>query len=778
VAIAVLATLAAVAGHLAVAAHTPRWREPISVAAAIATVVVMAQLVPLPIALVDAIAPDAADSVRRTAALLDRAAPTWATLSMSPVATRQELVEGLAVLAVFVVAWGAAASGERLWTLRIAATSIALVGLVTVAHWMLDLRRPFGIFDEPYWHPAWTGPLLNVNTLGGVLAAGAPAAAACGLDERRLSARAPWLAIAGGMAGLAIATFSRGAILSLIVGVTVLGILLRWRRGRANAPTTVLAVGAAVAALFVLTTLAALVEPLVAETARGTPRFEVYARSLDLAARAPWIGVGRGAYSVAFVRLWGTLERAEYPENLELQWLTELGAPTAILLVAALSVTLWRAAKVARSTPQLGAIAAVVSLAVHDQFDFACEIAGVGVLAACLLGAALAPSGGAKRAADRNPMAERRLSPGLAGALTCAAALVLGPGAIAAEARTLAGSVARAAQRRDWQALERDARAGIEAHPSEPLFPMMLGYSAVVRNDPAALRWLNRAMVLGPHWWGPHRLAAQWLARHGAIEQAWLEVREIRQIQPDQAGYDACIVGRREGSSEAAIRIFADDPELLDGVVRCAGIGEEDAARIDAFLAERGLPGPVVRRARAALRAGRPDEAIRALDRLEEGQGGGEAAFARADAQLALGRAFDAAAILEAERQRAPTREVLERLARAYAQAGDAERMRSTIQRIVEAEQTTPVSLAQSRLLLADLEESLGNVGHATRALEEARRLDPTGPALERILAMAERTGDGRRAQLARMELCRRDGQASPFCAEREGTPAQLDDLP
>jgi hypothetical protein len=55
------------------------------------------------------------------------------------------------------------------------------------------------------------------------------------------------------------------------------------------------------------------------------------------------------------------------------------------------------------------------------------------------------------------------------------------------------------------------------------------------------------------------------------------------------------------------------------------------------------------------------------------------------------------------------------------------------------------------------------------RALEEAYRLDPDCGALERLVPLAESLGETRRARLARLELCRRDGPESEWCTARTG---------
>jgi hypothetical protein len=72
-------------------------------------------------------------------------------------------------------------------------------------------------------------------------------------------------------------------------------------------------------------------------------------------------------------------------------------------------------------------------------------------------------------------------------------------------------------------------------------------------------------------------------------------------------------------------------------------------------------------------------------------------------------------------------------------------------------------------MLLAELEGVVGSPPRAVRALEEAYRLDPDCGALERLVPLAESLGETRRARLARLELCRRDGPESEWCTARTG---------
>lgn len=764
VAIAILAPLAALAAHLAYAQYAPAVRQPAITAALIVAGVVALQAVPLPIELVAAWFPDAAATTRSAAVVIGAAAPDLASLSLAPLGTRRELAEGFAILSVLVASWSASAAGDRVWVVRAAAGSIVLIALVSLLHTVLDVRQPFGFLRAPHWNPAFIGPILNQNMLGGVLAAGAPLALACGVDSERREVRLPWLAAAAGLALMTSFCGSRGAIMSLGVGVIAFAAL--WARNAKVAPSrtrVAMLLGTGLVVITSVTAFALVADPMIAETRQGLPKLEMFRRSLDLVPGAPWSGVGRGAYAVAFVRAHGGLERPEHPENMVVEWIVELGLPLAIVLIAALAVSLVRAVRGARSPAQIGAIAATGSLVAHDQFDFALEMVGIAVVGAAILGAAVAPSNGSAPSSPTptGPSADVKLAPAVLGVLGLVVSLFIAGPTIELAVPRLRDEMVDAIRTQDWGRVDALSASAIRAHPSEPVFPLLAGHASLLQDREDTLNWLSRAMLLAPWWYEPHHLTARWLARHGAVEQAWLEVREVRRIEPAMGPRVACAVASRPGATASALRVLAEDRELLDAIVRCTPA--EGGAVIDAALATAGHAGALLRQARAAIAGGRGADALEILARVEEDDDA--ALLVRADALRLTGHHSAAVAALERRPRGDRSRPIVVRLARAQADAGDEDAMRATLEDLLALGDGSPGELASQRLLLAELEAALGHEALAMRALRDAHDAEPDGPALQRILTLATRTGDRARERLARAELCRREGPHSAHCA-------------
>ena len=101
---AAIALLAAIAGGAALLAWRSAWptlREPAMAALGLAAAWCVVQTVPMPIWLVDAIAPATSTSAREAAALLGRDAPWFVALSESPYHTHAAVVSATAVAVTF-----------------------------------------------------------------------------------------------------------------------------------------------------------------------------------------------------------------------------------------------------------------------------------------------------------------------------------------------------------------------------------------------------------------------------------------------------------------------------------------------------------------------------------------------------------------------------------------------------------------------------------------------------------------------------------------------------
>jgi len=744
------------------------------------------QALPLPAGLVAWLAPGSLADGLETARVLGEEPPWLATLSRSGAATLRELLEAAALAAAFFAGSLAIPLVGRQPVALAGAIGVLAAAFVTIAHVVVGAESVYGVFEHVLPVPLM-GPIGNVNHLAGMLAMGVPVLVGLALDADE-RARRGWLLGAASLSGaFALACISRGGVLSLGVGLgTLLVLVLLGARRARDHRTTQRAWTALVA--FGLTGLALGVAAYVLseEIALdfGTPpleKLELAARGLVLLADAPWLGVGRGAFGVAFTAL-DRGGRMFFPENLLVQWSTEWGLPVTLTLLGALGAAWLRAARQATSPTQLGALAATLSIFVHDQVDFALEKLAVSASAAVLLAAALTPSTrstketarlGAKP--DRRTLA-LRASPAV---LAVALALLCGAAVHRDDPRRLEAEMLALAASDRLDEVERTGRTAMRAHPSEPVFPLILGWAVARADDLEAPRWLDRAGLLAPTWPAPHLILSRWLARRGNLTQAWLEVREAERRSPLAGAEEICLFVPFAEVNELA-RVFADEPlrsRVLSHAARCAGVPADRADGIDRALLDGSPPPDVaaeadVRRARRALATGELAEAGRLLGSVPELPADAPASwsvrFARADLLVAQGRPDEASELLA---PRAPIELEalrLESLARAHARAGNAEGMRAAVRDLRAFAAGSGPRLAVNATLLGHLEASLGNVGRAYQAFEEAARLDPECDARRALAQLAAREGDHARAADAYAELCRAGRPDGADCAEAD----------
>lgn len=738
------------------------------VAMAVGLAATLAQAVPLPEPLLAAVAPRSAAMAADAADALGREALGAWPISRSPAATRAAIVVGLAIAATFAAAGALVRKGQRARVLALVVASGLSMIVVVAAHWALRADAVFGLYRPEHPSTHLIGPLLDPNHLGGFLAMCVPIALGLGLDTSDAGWRVRWLGAAGVMTAAVLATLSRGAVLGLVVGLLVLTALLalrrrgrptrRGRRGetaRYVGAAGAVAVGGAVALYLLSGPLRADFESTSAEKLR------LASRGLDLLTDALWTGVGRGAYSAAFVGLYGTVVRYEHPENWLVEWATGWGVPVTLVVIALMAAAWVRSARDARSAPQVAALAAIASIVAHDIVDFALEMPAVAAISAAVLACATVPS---TRRNDRDwQLASARQSSIALGAVTLLTALTIGPSIDADSVRSRQARLSNLLAQASWDAFDREIAGATALHPSEPAFALLAAEGAVRRANPDAGRWLNRAMRLAPAWYSPHLLAARWLRRSRRNPQAWLEIEQAELLRPGISAPLACALLTSEREVDTAVQVFGEDDgghRVLDGLADCPGLAPALTARIDRALEGSGLPGPRVRAAQRALSAGRTSEALRLLEGVEPDRSDLRLVLLRADAWVASGHAQEAAASLAEIPGAARNPDLLRRIAAAQAAAGSADAMRRTLAELRGLAAGSGQRLSAARLLEGDLERSLGNRGRAMQAYEQADRLGPSEETAGRIADLAESEGDLRRAYQARTEQCRRAGRS------------------
>lgn len=465
-----------------------------------------------------------------------------------------------------------------------------------------------------------TPTLINPNHAAAAAAVAPPLLFGLAVEREALGARL--LAGLGVVVtgALVVLTLSRGGIAVLVFEVLAMTVYAAsWRRqGR------ILPLFLGFGALATAGATAAFVagDALVHEVADGDlSKLDLIRRGARLALDHASFGVGRGAFASAFAAYEspaaGGLVRFSHPENLPVELASELGLPAAIALLGALLVALGRSARAALRRPTYaGALVAVVGIAVHEQFDFATEFAGVAMLTAAIL--AVVTSAPHAEGHARGSRASLLHDAAWAIALPLLGVALLRPHwrhSLDDDQREVAalwrdGQVHRAKAEVDAAALR---------HPADPYLALAAGVARLPGGE--AGPHLIRAVSLSPHRAFTHIWLGRALLGFGRAPQAWGEYREaLRLSAPAAEAVIADVVGfgapLREietmTTSESTLRLAV---ARLEGAKRPA-----DAAALDEGFIERFPPAPEarLRRARRAAAAGDVAGALRQARELRD----------------------------------------------------------------------------------------------------------------------------------------------------------------
>jgi len=657
------------------------------------------------------------------------------TISYDPGSTHLQMLVGISIVAGFLAARLGGPSGLK--PIAVATvTSAVLIGLVGLAHQAAGTGLVFGIYTPRFTAPRLLTPLMNSNHLGGfsLMAALIAAGLAAQVDGRW---RRLWAA-ASVLCSIVVAwTASRGAIGSLLFGFVLLGAWLSdaRRSDRRKAMIPVAVVGASLAGLLAFAGL----EPVLRRfETQGFDKLQTAARSLGLLdGSAWWLGVGRGAFSAAFVTQEGTSARVTHPENIIAQWMTEWGAPLSVALFLVLVLALWRRF---RSTDQPLVVAVCVSifaLSLQNLVDFSLEMAGVVVVVAALLGALLpAPSA---------PPSKRSRSFLLATFGTFAVSLVvLAPRVLNSDTQSIVDRLTRLMQIDDEPRFEKTLQRGLALHPGEPSLALLAGTYAGLKRRSDAPRWLAVVAEEAPGWAAPHAIAARWLLTEGRTDQALLAIREAEQMHPRSGRAPLCellnrfpeiaYVERAAPSSDLRI-------DYLSSTASCPGLNTALRAEIDALILrdEPTHTTSVLREARRLGKHDRTQEAIALLRRaLQEHPEESKLWVALVRAHLNADAPEQALLTLEEARSgglAGPS--LLETQARVQAALRRTDELRATIARLRGQSRGDPKLVARSFMLEGELEASLGNINEALAAYAAADLANPETPALRHAAELA-----------------------------------------
>jgi len=698
------------------------------------------------------------------------------TISYDPGSTHLQILIGIGILSAFLAGRLGGSSGVKPLAIATVASAV-LIGLVGFAHEVTGRDVLFGIYSPRFTSTRLLAPLMNSNHLAGFSLVGALIAAGLAAQEGVRHKRIAWIAASVFCAMVVAWTLSRGAIGALLFGFVLLATWLV-RSGQSDgrrAAIPVAVVGAAMAGVVAFAGL----EPILRRFEKqDLDKLEVAAHSLRLLdGSAWWLGVGRGAFSSAFVAHGGPGDRYTHPENLLVQWTTEWGVLVALALLLVLTRALWKRFRTAEEPLIAAVCVAIFALGLQNLVDFSLEMAGVVVVVAALLGALLPARGSLP--SERS----RRLLLALFGVFVMVLA-AFGPRVLASDTQSIVDRLTREMQADDGANFEATLRRGLALHPSEPALALFAGTYAGSKRHPDTVRWLSIVMEEAPGWAAPHAAAARWLFTGGQTDQALLEIREAEQRHPGRGQQVLCKILERFPRMEYIERAAPTEDRriaYLNRTARCPGLPADLRAEIDSTILEDEPTHvwAVLREVQRLVAHERSSDAIALLQHaIEHNADNDRLRVALVHAHLKTGDPEEARLVLEdAISGGLATRPLLKTQARVEAALGQTDSMRATLTRLRGQARGEAHLIASSLILEGNLEGSLGNIDEALAAYAAADVANPESPALLYAAALALKSGRPTYARRAYATLCRRNPDG-PSCAQearlsKEPSPTQ-----
>lgn len=726
--------------------------------------VIVLQTVPLPIALVQALSPLAADDAVHVAAMLGDPAPSWIPLSRDPGRTRLSLLLAINVICT-VLSMSLLVERQRpRGFIRTIAFACSVIVVISLAHAAVGATKVFGLY-EPVIGGRVMGPIINLNHRGAFAALTALLCLGLGLQEEPGMRKSLALFGATLAVSLAVVSNSRGGALSILVATGLAVYLSRRAGARMELLARAVVVALVVATLGAIGFMLYRMRDLTA--LNDIERIDLFRRSTDLALDHWLAGAGRGAFEPAFMYRSTFLARYTHPENVLLQYASELGMPIAASVIALFARSTWKAFRTSQTSTTLGA-GVLVMLFLHDFFDFSLELAGVAVPAAACAGIAWTRSHEDRKSAHY-VWAIATLS--ALGVTALAVRLpVDDPAAIRARLQADSLTTAQLAE------IERDIAA---LHPADGVLTGLVGHAYAERGAPRAGRWLNRAMYLAPQWAEPHRLAALWLVRIGRPDQALSEIREADRLRAGAGTQALCEVLAGDPDMTRIQRASVDDESVSETLARvraCPGVDAAFMAAIDGLLVEEGTADFAAHaRHLTTLARTDPAEARARAEALHRAHPQDPAATSVWLDVLVL---VDPAAALAARNQPelpASTRWSLIRLA---SEANDREAVDDLVRELRRQEAGQSSALASIDARHGQILVGMGHPDDGIALIRSSIDLDPNGRGAEMLLQVSVRDGRIGLARSAAQHICRRHGRDSPECRSAEQQVSRLTTAP
>lgn len=518
-------------------------------------------------------------------------------------------------------------------------------------------------------------------------------------------------------------------------------------------------------------------DAIVSEFEEGdTSKWKLARDAFVLAGDHPWTGIGRGAYAAASAPYAEEPDKATYthPENFVAQYVAEWGVPLGGFAVLGLLFVLGRAVlRPPVKAHNTAAIAAVFALLLQNTVDFGLELLGLALPFVAALAVVRETGAVGDERQVRRPSHPRVRLPGFAWLLPAAgtvlALVLLYPWAAEHELDAETDRYRLYADADTYHpGLLDDARDAFARHPADYYLPLQAGIHLARTGGGRPLPFWNQALRLHPCSSVTHfALAAYFTRLEGgtrwpqAIGEYALAVKCRPSLLPQAASIVARMLPRFQDAGGFVLLAGPDPLPLWSALAAAWETAGNAAAAADAdaaILARDPDDAPArFRRARAALAAGKPQEAQQHL--AAAGPGADREApyyLLGAKALTALDRTADAIALLQRGLDRTPSPELPAALADLHVTLGDytaAEQALAVLEARARTQQDrTNAVVRRIRLLV--------RVGRVADALAQTRRalgIDPGRLDLWNLAAdLAERLDDTPGLVWALREMSRR----------------------
>lgn len=491
------------------------------------------QSIPLPRGLLGGIAPQNFDVWNRALTPLREDGPSFAPITLDPIATHVEVLRGIVYSLVFLAALRIASGRRGAFVLSSAmmVTGLAL-GVAALLHPAFGAEKVFGIYrPEQQISARHIAPLLNPNTLAAYLNIAFALSLAQAISPRPQLPRYVTAASAFFLVVVQVWVASRGGALAMIVAAIIVVALSRASRSVSTRTirADILALGGFTAVALAMILLASTDDAWRELDSTDTSKTHLFENILATVKRFPIFGMGRGAFESVFPadRVGRGFVVFTHPENVVLQWATEWGVVVSLVGFAAIAWSLRPRVALARGQFTVGAWAALAAVALHNLVDFSSEVPGVvialTVCAAIVVGGS-SGSGARSRVHDWGKNSRRVVI--ASGVATAIAIILVLPGigedlySDRTELHTLATNPNES--RADF---DHAARAAMLRHPAEPYLSYMGALRASNAHDESVIPWAERAIERAKIYGPVHLLIAREL-RASRPAQARVEYRQ------------------------------------------------------------------------------------------------------------------------------------------------------------------------------------------------------------------------------------------------------------